>query len=460
MSTRWSARHRVLRWTLALMAPLALTPVAQAITFERLNAAGEGSGSFYTPDLSDWIMAPASDDSSVLPTSAGWLLSMGQSSFGASEGGSQLSDIYGAGVILPESTHGWRVNFSANLRTWDSYNDGSVVSPNPNGSLGDWDLFAVNMNQSNFYWDLVSTSSGGGEGGGEIPVDDMPALAALSDSGGLIDPLVPVRPAGSVVTYTNGGDSQYLPGSTWAWGGRDYAEGYFESVQTNGSIQNTGSGPTFVSFVLDTRTPSFNDNNYPSWGQFGTPGVFANVPDGVADGGGDGSPGLSPDNPLLPISATEDGSFVFNDIEIGDDGVGIDEFLFIDPEVAVGYQFEIVAGSAAFAEVLLPTLGDADGYTIEVLVDGVWTKLADVADGGSFAFDGSDTFLFRVMGIDPELGLNPENFAAFVTGIKVTQGGPIDLTMTPITTAVPEPGTYALMLAGLAAVMVARRRKV
>jgi len=76
-----------------------------------------------------------------------------------------------------------------------------------------------------------------------------------------------VRPAGSVVTFNNTlNDSQYLPGSTWAWGGRDYAAGYFESVQTNGTIQNANTGPTYVSFVLDTRTPSFNDQAYPLLG--------------------------------------------------------------------------------------------------------------------------------------------------------------------------------------------------
>lgn len=459
-----SARRIVRSLSLALLAPLALTPVAQAITFEQLDASGAGTGVFYTPTVSDWIMAPASGDSSVLPTSGGgWLLSMGQSSFGASEGGSQISDIYGAGLVLPGSEHGWRVNFSANLRTWDSYNDGSVVSPNPGGSLGDWDLFAVNMNQSGFYWDLTSTGFGEGEGPSEFPEGgEGPILAAaLSGSGQLIDPLVPVRPAGSVVTFNNTlNDGQYLPGSTWAWGGRDYAEGYFESVQTNGTIQNTNTGPTYVSFVLDTRTPSFNDQSYPSWGQFGAPGVFANVPDGVVDDGGNGAPGFSPDNPLLPISVNEGGGFVFNDIVIGgESGLGIDDFIFIDPEVAIGYEFAIIAGTAAFSEVLLPSLGDADGYSIEVLVNGVWTSVASVADGGSFQFSGADTFIFRVMGIDPELGLNPGNFAAFVTGLKLTEAGTVSLTMTPITAAVPEPSTYALMLAGLAAVMVARRRK-
>ena len=124
------------RWSLALLAPLAMTQVAHAISFEQLDSTGAGTGVYYTPTVSDWIVAPASSDSSVIPTSGGgWFVGMGLSSFGANEGGSQASDIYGAGLILPGSAHGWRVDFSANLRTWDSYNDGAVVSPNPGGSL-------------------------------------------------------------------------------------------------------------------------------------------------------------------------------------------------------------------------------------------------------------------------------------------------------------------------------------
>jgi PEP-CTERM motif len=448
--------------TLRLVAIATLTTLStasQAITFEQLDASGNGSGVFYTPSLSDWVMAPGSADSNLLPVTGGWQVGMGLSSFGAAEDGFQLSDVYGAGVVLPSSDHGWRINFSANLRTWDSYNDGSVVLPNPGASLGDWDLFAVNANRQGFYWNLTSTTAvfdGGGDGDGEL----MPTALLDSSVNGLLDPLLPVRPAGTVVSYTNTTqDPAYLPGSTWAWGGRDYAAGYFESISTSGQVLAAGGAPTFVSFVLDSRTPYNNDNRLPSWGQFGPSGAFSNVPDGSVPGDNPtAAPGYSFSNPLLPIEVGEQGQFIFNEVVIGDT-LGASEFLYLDPEVAVGYTFT-VSGGPSFKEILLPQLGDPDGYDIQVLVDGEWVTVGQVADGGAYTFD-EPVAAFRVMGISASLGLNPNNIAAFTTGVKMDSQGVASFTMTPntVTTPVPEPGTVLLAGMGLLTLALARRRR-
>ncbi len=446
MSSRIS--WRALTPIAAALALLAAAP-AQAITFEQLAADGSGSGVFYTPLANDWILAPGANESSLSSTSGGWLVGLGTNNYGSGENGTQTSTIFGAGLLLPSSTYGWRIDFSANLRTWDSYNDGSVVAPNPGASLGDWDLFAVNANHQDFYWNLTAA---GVPGGGETAVPTFAPLATASSSGTLVDPLLPVRPAGTPVSYTNQGDARYLPGSTWAWGGRDYAVGYFESVSTNGSVIAGGNNPTYVSFVLDTFTPDFNDSNYPSWGEFGPTGVFNDVPDG-AEGEG---PGGSPLNPLLPI-AVSDGTFVFAPVDISEGGAGLADFLFIDPVVAIGYEYTL-AGGQSFKEILLPTLGDVDGYGVELLIDGVWTLVGTVADGGSFSFvDGVTTF--RVVDINPDLGLNPDNSVAFVTGVKVDKAGVAEFTMTPITAAVPEPATWAMLLSGLAIVAGLQRRR-
>lgn len=434
---------------LATLIALAATQTAHAITFERLNAEGTGSGDFYVPTLSDWVLAPDAAESRLTAVGNAWQIDVGTANFGSPESGQQTSGIFGAGLILPSSTYGWRVNFDANLRTWDSYNDGAVVQPNPNGSLGDWDLFAVNTNQQNFYWNLVAQGSAGNP--------ELMSMAATPGGTGLMDPLVPVRPAGSVVSYRNtDGNTSYLPGHTWAWGGRDYAAGYFESVHTQGQVIAASGAPQYVSFVLDSRTPAYNDQNYPSWGRFGVVGQAADddVPGGELGEG----PGGSINNPILPIGTSATGGFVFSPIEIGDSGIGIDSYLYLDPVVAVGYEFTLTGGNK-FKEIVLPNLGDADGYTIEVLnSQGKWVKLAQVADGGAFSFDDGVT-TFRIVGIDAALGLNPENPAAFITGVKLDGAGTAQFGMQPLTAAVPEPESLALLAAGALTVLTLRRRQ-
>ncbi len=449
-------------WPLTALCALLAAQPASAITFEQLAADGSGTGLFYTPGTSDWVLAPTADETRLSGSGSNWLIDMGTDNFGSGEDGTQTSGIFGAGLVLPGSDHGWRIDFSANLRTWDSYNDGSIVPPNPGAQLGDWDLFSVNANQQNFYWNLVTTPDQ--FSGGEIPsvINDGEALfaatsvapAGIGSSGLLTDPLVPVRPAGTIVQYTNTtNDTAYLPGSTWAWGGRDYAAGYFESVSTNGSVISRHTGATFVSFVLDSRTPSYSDNSLPSWGQFGAKDQFTDIPDG-SEGE---APGGSFANPVLPIDESEDGTFIFSVINIEEGAPGLDGFLFIDPEVTVGYEYQ-VGGDVAVTEILLPLLGDLDGYNVELLLDGQWTVVGSVLDGGSFTFEDAVKG-FRVTGISPALGLNPENPVAFITGLKFNQPGQAELSMTSITAEVPEPTTWALALSSLLLVGVLRARR-
>ena len=54
---------------------------------------------------------------------------------------------------------------------------------------------------------------------------------------------------------------------------------------------------------------------------------------------------------------------------------------------------------------------------------------------------------FTVKGIDPALGLNPDNPLAFVTGLVFASSGTVNVSMTPLTVEVaevPEPASLAL----------------
>ena len=169
-----------------------------------------------------------------------WEVLVGLSDFGDAENGGQTSAIYGAGTIV-SGVYGVKVVFDFDGYTWDSYN--TTLAPLPGGSTGYWDVFAVNINAGGqHYWDMVN-GGGGGQG----------------------DPIVSPDPAGTPVI-----DTSILPGVTWAWGGRDYAAGYFEEEHGTFAIELLSLELTSfnISAVLDTASAPSADGSYPSWGCF------------------------------------------------------------------------------------------------------------------------------------------------------------------------------------------------
>ena len=137
--------------------------------------------------------------------------------------------------------------------------------------------------------------------------------------------------------------------------------------------------------------------------------------------------------------------------------VGRASVTFIDPLVAIGYEYAIGAGDPNFASVLLPDVGDG---LYDVIFDGAHHA---VTAGDQFFFPTEGVSLFTVLGIETSAGLDPLNVNAFITGLTFVADGQFTGTMTPLTelvpdSAVPEPLSLVLVSLGLGAIAAVRRR--
>ncbi len=162
---------------------------------------------------------------------------------------------------------------------------------------------------------------------------------------------------------------------------------------------------------------------------------------------------VSPDgSPVYLPSVDEEGVFHFNiDVVNG-------EVVFIDPVVAIGYDYAVGFGDPLFASFILPEIGDDifELYLFDIALGEFVFK--DFVDAGVEYFFATAVSMFRILGIETGAALDPSDPTAFITGLSFDGSGSFTGTMTAITETVPEPGSIALFALGLMALGTWRRK--
>lgn len=176
-----------------------------------------------------------------------------------------------------------------------------------------------------------------------------------------------------------------------------------------------------------------------------TPGLWT-----MAIRGGATSDGSTPAAPLLPTIVNDDGfHFTFS--------ATLGQTVYIDPEVAVGYEYRVLSGPNILSAMFPVIAGDTDGYDIYSLLGAF---LGSVGPGGTFNFAAGGVDGFRLSGIDLAANLDPANTQAFVTGLTFAGTGTVNMTQDPIAVTVggtvPEPSSALLLLLGALAIGASR----
>ncbi|KQY81147.1 MULTISPECIES: PEP-CTERM sorting domain-containing protein [Roseateles] len=231
------------------------------------------------------------------------------------------------------------------------------------------------------------------------------------------------------------------PGFMLPEGVLQYGTSYAISID----LAHTRSGGTFAGTV-DSRSSSYFDF---------TPINPATLPAGV------GNIALPTMKPVPTTSGLLAGPvYSFNVADVGPEHI-----TFIDPVVATGFSYAIGGTDPNFKAVQVASNVGDGLYEVWTWDGGAWQKSADaIAAGTSFDFTAhgfaAGVDRFQIRGIEASANVNAFDVTGFVTGLSFVAEGNFTGTMQAITVeAIPEPATWALWLAGAAALLTWRRRQ-